>query len=272
MATMRPRRAGTRRKPVTPGWARTSASKSATWSSWMSMKKNAGTWSGSRSSTWARMAASISATATSTVRPAPSDIITAVVGEPGRINPPRASRAATGRGGGSRRHSAVTASADARSSSRARTAPATNQAPKPRSLAVRMHSTTRASAHAPAAIIDGSRGRPDRKDHRLTEQAAGRTLAGAAQRPQGEGERRQQAECRRLQQRRCGKLSLHRHRQQRRERRQCRAAAAGRPAPHRWRCRALRLPPPAPGRPGRPALPGRRRTSAMAIVEALRSR
>ncbi len=39
MRLMRPRRLGTRSKPLTPGVVAMSRSKAATWSGWMSMKK-----------------------------------------------------------------------------------------------------------------------------------------------------------------------------------------------------------------------------------------
>ncbi len=73
-------------------------SKAGIWLDWMSTKKKAGASLGMRRVSCSRRLPSISAVATSTVRPSPSDSMTIGVGAPGRCRLASASRSAANLG------------------------------------------------------------------------------------------------------------------------------------------------------------------------------
>ena len=95
---MRPRSDGTSSSWPAPGTAAMVFSKSAICELWMSTKKKAGASFGMRCVICSRRLPSISAVATSTVRPRPSDSMTIGVGEPGRWRLASASRSAASLG------------------------------------------------------------------------------------------------------------------------------------------------------------------------------
>ena len=124
---MRPRSDGTSSSLPAPGTAAMVFSKSAICELWMSTKKKAGASFGMRCVICSRRLPSISAVATSTVRPRPSDSMTIGVGEPGRWRLASASRSAANLGLPTRAAAHISPRASSGKAMKAPIAPSTNQ-------------------------------------------------------------------------------------------------------------------------------------------------
>ena len=152
---MRPRNDGTLSTAPAPGMAAIAFSKAGIWVDWMSTKKKAGASLGMRRVSCSRRLPSISAVATSTVRPSPSDSMTMGVGAPGRCRLASASRRPASRGLPACAAASIRSRASSGKATNAATAPSTNQPAMLRLSAVKM--VKAASARATAPISSASR-------------------------------------------------------------------------------------------------------------------
>ena len=125
----------------------------AIWLDWMSTKKNAGASLGMRFVNCSRRFPSISAVATSTVRPSPSDSMTIGVGAPGRCRLASASRRPARRGLPARAATSIKSRANSGKAIKAPTAPSTNQ-PAMRRLSARKRGRAKKLALAERALGD----------------------------------------------------------------------------------------------------------------------